>query len=252
MSARAKPDYFAIFSDIHGNIDALEAVLEDIEKWPCSGLLCLGDVVGYGPAPARCVERVMEVCAVTVLGNHEAMLFMIDQVPANAFRETIGRPLRLAMEQLPTSRMRWLRELPIAADLDPITLSHGSLFEPSEFHYLHDEDLVRDHFSVQTTTISFQGHTHVPVIWEQTEKKVACYEAAEGLMQLDPVHLHAVNVGSVGQPRDEDPRACYVLYDVKKRILIHRRVEYDIERAQARFKKAGLPADNASRIRLGH
>jgi len=252
MTAHLKPNYFVIFSDIHGNIDALDAVLKDVEKWPYSGLLCLGDVVGYGPAPGQCVERVMEVCATTILGNHEAMLLMINQLPANAFRETIGKPLRLALEQLPASRIQWLRELPVSVNLGPITLSHGSLFEPPEFHYLHDEDLVRDHFSVQSTSISFQGHTHVPVIWEQTGKAIACFDASEGVMQLDQVHRHAVNVGSVGQPRDGDPRACYVLYDEKKRILIHRRVEYDIERAQARFKKAGLPADNGSRIALGY
>jgi diadenosine tetraphosphatase ApaH/serine/threonine PP2A family protein phosphatase len=252
MTAPSKPKYFAIVSDIHGNIDALEAVLADIEKWPCSDILCLGDVVGYGPAPALCVEKVIEVCAVTLMGNHEAMLFLVDKLPSHAFRETISKPLRLALKELPANRLRWLRQLPMAANIDPFTLSHGSLHEPSEFHYLHDEDMARDHFSVQPTQISFQGHTHVPVIWEKKKNTIACYDASEGLMQVEGANLHAINVGSVGQPRDEDPRACYVLYDVKKRMLIHRRVKYDIARAQARFKKAGMPSDNLVRIGLGY
>jgi len=147
--------------------------------------------------------------------------------------------------------MKWLRDLPISADLDPLTLSHAALNAPGSFHYVDDKDSAKAHFAVQTTFVSFQGHTHVPVIWEEKEGAVACFNPSENPVHLDEGNRYTINVGSVGQPRDNDPRASYALYDYQNRILLHRRVEYDISRAQARFKKANLPAHNARRLKKG-
>jgi diadenosine tetraphosphatase ApaH/serine/threonine PP2A family protein phosphatase len=243
--------FFAIISDIHANIDALDAVLADIEQWPCRGVLCLGDIVGYGPEPAACVQRVMDTCAVSVFGNHEAMLFLIDQFPTDELRSTVGIPITLAFDQVSEEQMKWLRNLPIAADLEPMTLSHAALNAPGNFHYIDDKDSAKAHFAVQTTFVSFQGHTHVPMTWEERDGVISCFNPSEKPVLLDAKSRYAVNVGSVGQPRDDDPNACYALYDYQSRTLLHRRVEYDIARAQARFKKAGLPAHNAKRIKKG-
>ena len=141
--------------------------------------------------------------------------------------------------------------LPISADLDPMMLSHAALNDIGNFHYIHGLDEAKAHFSVQTTFVSFQGHTHVPLIWEEKDGKVACFTPTEKPVRLDEKNRYAVNVGSVGQPRDDDPRACYALYDYQNHLLLHRRVEYDIPRAQARFKKSKLPTRNASRLRKG-
>ncbi len=245
------PTFFALISDIHSNIDALDAVLADIEQWPCRGILCLGDIVGYGPEPAACVQRVMDTCAVSVIGNHEAMLFMAGQFPPEEFGASVGDPIALAYEQVSEEQMKWLRNLPITADLDPMMLSHTSLHEPPYFHYIHDKDEAKAHFAAQTTFVSFHGHTHVPVIWEEKEGVISCFEPMDKHVRLDERRRYAINVGSVGQPRDNDPRASYALYDYETRVLLHRRVEYDIARAQARFKKAKLPAHNAKRIKKG-
>jgi len=245
------PAFFALISDIHANIDALDAVLSDIEQWPCRGILCLGDIVGYGPEPAACVQRVMDTCAVSVFGNHEAMLFIADQFPMDELGEYVGDPITLAFEQVSEEQMTWLRALPIAADLDPMTLTHAALNAPGNFHYIHDEDEAKAHFAIQTTFVSFQGHTHVPVIWEEKGGKVSCFEPVDKPVCLEEGSRYAINVGSVGQPRDDDPRACYALYDYQNRLLLHRRVEYDIARAQARFKKTNLPAHNARRLKKG-
>ncbi len=245
------PSFFALISDIHANVDALEAVLDDIRQQPCRGILCLGDIVGYGPEPALCVQHVMESCAVSVLGNHEAMLFLLDKYAADEFGPTVGEPLALAARQLNRAQQEWLRGLALTAHLDPLTLSHASLFEPFSFHYLHDEEEVRPHFAVQTTAISFHGHTHVPAIWEKGKRRISCYQPMEKPVRLDESARYAINVGSVGQPRDEDSRACYALYDFENRLLLHRRVEYDIARAQARFREAGLPARNSVRLKSG-
>jgi diadenosine tetraphosphatase ApaH/serine/threonine PP2A family protein phosphatase len=249
----SNPDsFFAILSDIHANIDALTAVLSDIEQFPVKGLFCLGDIVGYGPEPASCVQRIMDTCAVTVLGNHEAMLLIADKIPDEDWDISIRQPLQLANEQLTKAQKSWLRSTPITADLDPVTLSHASLHKPPEFLYI-DETEAGAHFAAQTTFISFNGHTHVPVIWESNPKTSACrcLKPAETPVCLDEKKRYSVNVGSVGQPRDDDPRASYMLYDYEQHLLLHRRVPYDISRAQSRFKKASLPVFNARRIAKG-
>ena len=249
----SKPNsFFAILSDIHANIDALTAVLSDIEQFPVKGLFCLGDIVGYGPEPASCVQRIMDTCAVTVLGNHEAMLLIADKIPDEDWDISIRQPLQLANEQLTKAQKSWLRSTPITADLDPVTLSHASLHKPPEFLYI-DETEAGAHFAAQTTFISFNGHTHVSVIWESNPKTSACrcLKPTETPVRLDEKKRYSVNVGSVGQPRDDDPRASYMLYDYEQHLLLHRRVPYAISRAQSRFKKAGLPVFNARRIAKG-
>jgi len=250
----SKPNsFFAILSDIHANIDALTAVLSDIGQFPVKGLLCLGDIVGYGPEPASCVQRIMDTCAVTALGNHEAMLLIADKIPDEDWDISIRQPIHLANEQLTKAQKSWLRSTPITADLDPVTLSHASLHEPPEFHYIHDETEAAAHFAAQTTFISFNGHTHVPGVWEMNPKTLACrcLKPSEKPVRLDPGQRYSINVGSVGQPRDDDPRASYMLYDYEQHILLHRRVPYDIARAQSRFEKADLPARNSRRIAKG-
>jgi diadenosine tetraphosphatase ApaH/serine/threonine PP2A family protein phosphatase len=242
--------FFALMSDIHANIDALEAVLEDMRGFSVRGVLCLGDVVGYGADPGACVKRVMEISSVSVLGNHEAMLLLADKIPDEDWDASVRNPLKIALEQLGKKELRWIRDLPITADLDPITLSHASLNEPPHFHYLHDIPEAEAHFAAQRTFISFNGHTHVPAIWEENPETFACrcLTASEKPVRLDASRRYAVNVGSVGQPRDGDPRASYALYDFQRGILLMRRVNYDIAGAQARFRKAKLPAHNASRL----
>ena len=249
-SAIAKNSFFAIISDIHANIDALEAVLADIRDFPVNGILCLGDIVGYGPEPGACLERIMDTCAVTVLGNHEAMLLLADRILDEDWDVPIRKPLQIAKEQLGKNELEWIRDLPITVDLDPITLSHASLNEPPEFHYIHETTEAEAHFAAQSTFISFNGHTHVPALWEENPETLGCrcLTPGEKPVRLTPSKRYTVNVGSVGQPRDGDPRASYALYDYQQHLLLMRRVTYDLKKAQARFQKAGLPAHNASRL----
>ncbi len=247
----SNPAFFALISDIHANIDALESVLTDIADFPVRGIFCLGDIVGYGPEPANCVQMVMETCAVSVVGNHEAMLFLCDEFPAASMGAIVGNPIKLAREQLDEKQMKWLHTLPLVADINPISLSHAALNAPENFDYIHDHAEAKSHFCAQSTFISFQGHTHVPVVWEENTGKVLAFNPCEKTVRLDENKRYAVNVGSVGQPRDNDPRASYVLYDPQNRLLLHRRVKYDIALAQTRFQHAKLPRENARRIKKG-
>ncbi len=243
-------NFFAVISDIHANIDALDAVMEDIRDFPVRGIFCLGDIVGYGPEPGACVRRVIENCAASVLGNHEAMLLLVDKILEEDWEASVGQPLKIAKAQVPLKDLAWLKDLPITVDLDPITLSHASLNEPPEFNYIYETTEAEAHFASQTTFISFNGHTHVPGIWEENPETLGVRSLKPGdkPVRLDPSKRYIVNVGSVGQPRDGDSRASYALYDYEQHLLVMRRVEYDIKKAQARYKKAGLPAHNASRL----
>lgn len=249
-NANTAHNFFAVISDIHANIDALEAVLKDIADFPVRGMFCLGDIVGYGPEPGACVRRVIENCAASVLGNHEAMLLLVDKILKEDWEASVGQPLKIAKAQVPQKDLAWLKDLPITVDLDPITLSHASLNEPPEFNYIYETTEVEAHFAAQSTFISFNGHTHVPGIWEENPGTLGVRSLKPGdkPVRLDPSKRYTVNVGSVGQPRDGDPRASYALYDYEQHLLVMRRVEYDIKKALARFKKAGLPAHNASRL----
>ena len=157
----SKNNLFAIISDIHANIDALEAVLEDIKSFPVRGIFCLGDIVGYGPEPAECVRLVMETCAVSVLGNHEAVLLLVDKILDEDWDSSVRHPLRIAKEQVSKTGQTWLKDLPITADLDPITLSHASLNEPTHFHYIHETTEAEAHFAAQSTFISFNPNSEV-------------------------------------------------------------------------------------------
>jgi predicted phosphodiesterase len=239
----------AILSDIHANLDALEAVLADLESTAARAIVCLGDTVGYGPEPAECLRIVSSRCAAMVLGNHEAMLNVLDLLEASEVAPEVHAPLTLAREQMDQGLVDWLHHCPLVADIDPIVGVHGSLHEPASFPYIFTAGDAANNFARQSQWhVSFHGHSHRPCIWR-----------ADGLVRgpaSSPVRLSAqtkysVNVGSVGQPRDGDPRACYVLYDVKERVLCHRRVNYDVEKAQERFRKAGLPEQNRLRIRAG-
>jgi diadenosine tetraphosphatase ApaH/serine/threonine PP2A family protein phosphatase len=242
----------ALLSDIHANLVALEAVLKDMQELDVSTALCLGDTVGYGPDPAACVQLVREHCLAGIMGNHEAMLVVLEKMGAQEFGETVSAPLELAQKQLSAEELEWAAQLPICIDLDAFEIIHGSLHEPPDFHYIDSPETAGDNFKQQKRPVSFHGHTHVPAIWEKSESgKIRCYSPEEKAVLLDPDRTYAVNVGSVGQPRDGDPRASYAIYDHAKGLLIHRRVPYDLKRARARFRKAGLPAFNSQRLGKG-
>jgi diadenosine tetraphosphatase ApaH/serine/threonine PP2A family protein phosphatase len=192
----------------------------------------------------------MDLCAVTVLGNHEAMLLLADKILEEDWDEPIRNPLRIAKEQVSKAELGWLRDLPITVDLDPITLSHASLNEPTEFNYIYETTEAEAHFAAQSTFISFNGHTHVPSIWEENPETfgVRCLTPGDKPVRLDSSKRYTVNVGSVGQSRDGDPQASYALYDYEQHLLLMRRVAYDIEKAADRIWNAVLLEFNTERL----
>lgn len=238
----------ALISDIHSNIDALNAVAADIKSYKVEEIYCLGDVVGYGGAPVECVLFVMQNCTATVIGNHDEM-----GVTGVIFApEHVAAPLRDAREKLTPTEKAWVKKLPLIQEVHGVTLVHSSLEWPEKWPYIQDERGVRAHFINQPTQICFVGHTHVPMIARYSYSSgVKIFTPNDKIINLKECALFVVNVGSVGQPRDDDPRASYGLFDTEKHLFQIRRVPYDIAKAQERIREARLPEKNAIRLESG-
>ena len=222
----------ALISDIHGNLEALRAVLEDIAQHDVEATYCLGDTVGYGPNPRECLELVMD-CRITLLGNHDqAALFDPNNFNEKAERAILWTraqleapaPNRAAMER----RWEFLAEMPRTYREGDLLLVHGSPRNPIN-EYIFPEDIYNerkmDALFRLVERYCFQGHTHVPGIFTQALE----FYSPEDVGSVYPLDGHKLlcNVGSVGQPRDGDPRACYVLLDGDT--IKYQRVEYDVE-----------------------
>ena len=238
----------AIISDIHANIDALEAVLSDIDAIGADEIVCLGDIVGYGAAPSECLDLVRARCSICVKGNHDQMASEKGIILA---LERVSAPIRYAREKLTKDQIQWLRDLPMVVEKEGLTFVHSSLHEPGEFNYVLWKEDARLHFQHQKTPFSFIGHSHSPLLAVQSQSGITLDAPGVASIQLDPNLRSIVNVGSVGQPRDNYPRACYGYLNTENHSFSWRRVPYDIKRAQERIKEAGLPWDNAARLATG-
>jgi predicted phosphodiesterase len=223
----------ALISDIHSNLEALTAVLADVREQGIEVVYCLGDVVGYGPNPRECIDEVMN-CDVCLLGNHDQGA-LFDPEGFNTGAERAIFWTRAQLENCggtPASHRRWdfLGELPRNRQEGPFLFVHGSARNPLN-EYVFPEDIYNRRKMEKIFAIiqdhSFQGHTHVPGVFTEDlrfyspEDVGYQYRLAEGKTM--------VNVGSVGQPRDGDPRACYVVLDEDERMVTFRRVEYPFE-----------------------
>jgi len=242
---------YGIFGDIHGNLEALEAVLADMEEQGVTHPLCLGDLVGYGANPAECVEVVRTLHCPVVRGNHD------DIVPSGkaptSFSEAARISLEYARRHLNPSQMNFLRRLPMTWVEDPITLVHATLDGPESWGYISTRLEAQTCFLYQKTPLCFVGHTHRPCSFA-LEKEVRPLEFRQVDIHPDRAKTgrkFLFNVGSVGQPRDGDWRASYAIYSALDHSVDLRRVNYNIEKASAKILQAGLPESLSKRLFLG-
>jgi len=238
---------FAILGDIHANVDALQAVLADAREHGVTDFVSVGDVVGYNAAPAECIRLVRdELKCPVVRGNHDH--YVSHDVNLADFHPNAAHVVEWTREQLSAEDIRWLGELPLSRPVMGFTLVHATLDLPDRWGYVFDCLQAESNFAYQRTPLCFHGHTHVPIIYEMTSG-VAHYEPVDFRIAVGQKLF--INVGSVGQPRDGDPRASYVLFDRDERTIRFRRVPYDVAAAQARIRAAGLPERLAARLALG-
>lgn len=242
-----------ILSDIHGNLAALEATLRSAESdGTFDAVWCLGDTVGYGPQPAECIARLQEIRAVWVAGNHERAA--TGAISTEYFNPDAATAAIWTRDQLTEAEKATLDTLPEVVTEADFTLVHGSLRDPV-WEYLYDEEVALAHLELQETPFSLVGHTHVPMVAYQHPdwgQQCEMYRLAGGdATRLPERGKMVLNPGSVGQPRDHDPRASYAVYDGEAGTVTLTRVEYDIDATQKLMMEAGLPRWLIERLSRG-
>ena len=237
---------FAIFADVHANLQALQAVLADAQEQGCASFVCLGDIVGYGADPVECLEAVRALGCPVVRGNHDEGAS--DESSLEDLNPLAEAALLWTREQLSAEQKQWLRELKLVRQVRDFTIVHATLDSPGAWGYVTNRFDAMASLSYQFTQVCFYGHTHVPRVFEKGDT----VRAARGLdVTLERGLKYFINVGSVGQPRDGDWRASYGVYDSQAHTVSIRRVEYDLETAQRRIIDAGLPHLLADRLAFG-
>jgi diadenosine tetraphosphatase ApaH/serine/threonine PP2A family protein phosphatase len=237
---------FAIFSDIHANLEALDAVMDDAEKNKCTHFVCLGDVVGYNANPHECVTRIREMDCPIIKGNHDEQASQEES--SRDFNEMAEAAIRWTRDQLDEAGKEWLRELRLQRQVRDFTIVHATLDTPEQWGYVFNNLDAAASFTYQHTTVCFFGHTHVPIAFIGDE---GVQRQRIDKLRIDPGKKYFINVGSVGQPRDADWRAAYCIYHIESAVVEQRRVKYDVAIAQKKIIDAGLPRMLAERLAIG-
>jgi predicted phosphodiesterase len=236
----------ALFGDIHANLEALEAVLDDASRQGVTDYVCMGDIVGYNADPAACLERVKAMDCPTVKGNHDEDASGTHSL--DNMNPVAAAALQWTRDQLSEEQRQWLRRLRMVRQVSDFTVVHSTLDQPANWNYVTNRFDAMSNFSYQFTQVCFHGHTHVPRVYAKSDK---VQEVAAESVAIEENTKYFINVGSVGQPRDCDWRACYAIYDLEHQLVVFRRVEYDLPRTQAKIIAAGLPEMLAERIAEG-
>jgi len=237
---------YAFFGDIHGNLEALNAVLNAMSILSVDEYICLGDIVGYGANPQECVNMIRELKPLAVVGNHDHAA--TGHIDVRYFNQYARLAALWTREQLDESSRNWLASLPFVEHAENFSIAHGSLQSPEVFNYVQTLKHAEYNFEAMDKPLLVLGHSHQTVMFFDTNPITFGFESKE---LIDPLSKTIVNCGSVGQPRDEDPRASFMIYDDSKQEVCIHRIEYDFISAQAKIRSAGLPESLALRLPLG-
>lgn len=244
---RAAPERVGIISDIHGNLQALESVLKELDRLGVDFIACCGDVVGYGANPNECVDLIRQRGIPAIAGNHDfAALSLID---ITYFNDVAKRAILWTRKNLTPANQQYLRDLPLTIEMGQMMFVHASPRNPEQWNYIITMGDARQSFRHFGQRECFIGHSHTPFIVRNENGNLSCPDANE--TDLRDGCRYLINVGSVGQPRDRNPDACFAVRDnVEKRIAVHR-VKYDLVRAQEEIRGQGLPVELAERLAFG-
>jgi diadenosine tetraphosphatase ApaH/serine/threonine PP2A family protein phosphatase len=239
---------YAVLADVHANLTALEAVLKDTQdRGGVDEMWCLGDIVGYGPDPQQCIDLVRQRCSACVAGNHD--LATIRKIGTVQFNIAAGEAIEWTRKQVKPEDVEYLESLPLTIEIGDFTLTHGSPHDPI-WEYILSEAEADENLKSFKTRYCFIGHSHLPLLFE-CEKSCTLSEPADGMVIKPGEKRLIINPGSVGQPRDNDPRASYAVYDEELGTITLHRVRYDIAAVQLRMKTAGLPEKLINRLVMG-
>lgn len=240
----------AIISDIHANLEALEAVLADIAGQNVDETVCLGDVVGYGVNPNECLDLVRQKCPVVLLGNHDAAAVGI--LSTHHFNIHAKIAIEWTTENLTKGGKSYLQALPLRKVLHGSTFVHATPYEPNMWYYITSLEEAAFNYQFFETPACFIGHTHIPImIVLDKEKELYVHQDGRISFEEKPECRFLINVGSVGQPRDRNPNACYGILDTEQNYFEHRRVQYDVAKAQSKMRKMKMPEFLIMRLQDG-
>jgi predicted phosphodiesterase len=241
---------YAFIADIHSNLAAFKVVLEDMgRRGGVEELWCLGDIVGYGPEPHECIELLRQYNHVCVVGNHD--LASIGRVDTSDFSLDAVAACRWTAKQLSQDDVAYLRNLPQVIQKADFTLVHGSPRRPVE-EYLLSSSNAKENFAFFQTKYCLVGHSHVPAVFKQDESGACLYSEFTPNIGLVPGKSRLIiNPGSVGQPRDGDPRASYAIYDSEVGMIRLYRINYEVGTTQTSMVERGLPMQLVARLSYG-
>jgi predicted phosphodiesterase len=237
---------FAIIADIHGNLEAFKVVLEDTKTQGCTHYVCLGDVVGYNANPCECLDIVRDMNMPCVKGNHDE--YCSTKEALEGFNPYAAAAVEWTRAQLSAADKTWLCDLRYTRLVQGFTIVHATLDAPQRWGYVFDKLAGAASMTYQNTPVCFFGHTHVPVAFvRDSQVRGGTYSK----FKVESGKKYFVNVGAVGQPRDGNPKAAYVVYDPQEGSIELRRLDYDIAAAQKKIRAAGLPERLADRLAVG-
>lgn len=221
---------YGIFSDIHGNLGALEAVLETLKTRNIDRYACLGDTVGYGPQPDECCDRVREVADFCIKGNHDAAV--AGDMDYSYYYKAARDALDHHSSSISDENMKWLHELPYERREGKVHFSHGSPVKVEEFEYIFSVEQAETCLGIwdRLARVTFIGHSHLCKSFAVAKERGRAFEVVTDRFELRPDFRYVISVGSVGQPRDRDPRACCTIYDSEADTFEFIRVDYDVSR----------------------
>jgi diadenosine tetraphosphatase ApaH/serine/threonine PP2A family protein phosphatase len=224
----------AILGDIHANLEALTAVLGDAAAQGVSQYACTGDIVGYCANPHECLEIIRGLGCPVVMGNHDEEAARCRPITGMSDRARLA--MEWTRENLTAEDKAWLASLPAVRQVRDFTVVHATLDSPKVWSYVMNRFDAMASFAYQFTRVCFIGHTHSPVVYVKTQTGVMRESAAEPI-HIQSAQKYLINTGSVGMPRDGDPRAAYALYDIERAVVTIRRVPYDIEGAAVKVRR---------------
>jgi len=230
---------YALVSDIHANLRAWYAVLDDMEDFGPDAILCLGDVVGYGPMPGEVLESVCEYVDEIVIGNHDAVV--AGRYSPESFNDNARRVIDWTRDQLGDDVIEFFADLPADLDGDNFTLAHAELGDPERFDYIEDEEMARESLGSCDSDLVFVGHTHHAgiFVWDLAVDRILRHDPTDFAALQDMRYI--VNVGSVGDPRTDDLRASYCLYDSDLREVFFRQVPWDVDEYRLDVQDSSIP-----------
>lgn len=238
---------YVVLADIHGNLEALDAVQIFIRKRRLRHFMVLGDSVGYGANPNECLEWVNAHAELHVMGNHEAAV--VHEGVRMTFSDWAREAIDWTAVRLRPELVKGLRELPYLQEQGPVSLAHGTLHHPHQFLYLLDVIAAQKSFWSTKSQFGFVGHSHIPCYFTEQEAKLGRLD--EGVFELRKGERYLFNPGSVGQPRDGDPRLSFGIFDLKELTFEIVRLPYDNTKAAQKIRKEGLPSILADRLLHG-